>query len=71
MKTHTQCNLQMKSKNQVLETVAWIPSQFAAVGKFLRIRERDGWQVMGAGETLPSEYVLRHERDYRKAFASI
>lgn len=61
----------MKPNERVLETVAWIPSEFAVLGKILRIRDRDGWQVIGTGETLPSEYVLEHERDHRKAFGSI
>ena len=30
-------------------TVAWIPVQFASVGKYLMLEDKDGWQVMAVG----------------------
>jgi len=59
--TFTQCR--MKRGNT--QTTAWIPSEFAKAGKWLRIGKRDGWQVVSCGGTLPAEYVLEHERNYR------
>jgi hypothetical protein len=60
MQMHTQCRMQRGS----IYTIAWIPSKFAVVGKWLKLRGENGWHVLMAGHTLPSDYVRDHERDY-------
>jgi len=67
MNTHTQCRMQRGN----IHTIAWIPSIFAVVGKYLKLRGEDGWEVISAGHTLPSDYVRDHERDYKDAFPSL
>lgn len=64
--TYTQCRLQQRNVCQT----AWIPSEFAKVGKWVIISKNRhaverSWQVVGCGATLPAEYVLEHERNYR------
>lgn len=44
--------------------MAWIPESFAKVGKFLRVGDSDGWQVIHAHSRQSEEYLMRHERDY-------
>jgi len=60
MQTHTQCRMRRGD----VHTVAWIPSRFAVVGKYLKLRGENGWLVESAGHTLPTRYVVDHERDY-------
>lgn len=62
---YTQCRLRKLVDGGYLEQVAWIPTEFAVVGKSLKIREPlsdrtskmgdwvDGWVVMGRGATKP------------------
>lgn len=64
---YRQCEMQRRSHVQV----AWIPAKFAAVGKFVRLRDSDGWQVTRVGATASDGYVREHERDHRTAFASL
>jgi len=63
---YAQCRLQRGNTQKV----AWIPSVFAVRGKYLRIKDVNGWRVVGVGKFLPSKYVLnvlsnehRHHRD--------
>lgn len=64
--THTQVTMRRGSAN----TVSWIPSKFAIEGKFVKldneagVRE-DGWQVVSVGTTLPTEVVMKRERDFK------
>jgi hypothetical protein len=67
MRTHTQCRMQRKN----VHTIAWIPSEFAVVDKYLKLRGENGWQVKSSGHVLPSDYVRDHERDHVNAFASL
>lgn len=46
--------------------VAWIPSRFAKIGKFLRINDDNGWEVVSVDRTaMTEEYVMSHRDDYR------
>lgn len=65
---HVQCHL-IKGR---AHRHAWIPARAAIVGKVLSLKEADGtwtedWVVVEAAKAaaLPSEVVLKHERDYR------
>lgn len=57
---YKQCRLQRLKT----EMTSWIPSQFAVVGKYLRIKGQNGWRVISVGGTLSGKYLLKHERDY-------
>ena len=64
--TYTQCKLKQGNAQQT----AWIPTEFAKVGKFVILSKNRHafertWQVVSCGGTLPAEYVLEHERNYR------
>lgn len=51
-----------------LEKIAWIPIQFAEVGKIIDLNDEGwslGWTVQQTYTTLPTEYVREHERDYK------
>jgi hypothetical protein len=59
--TYTQCRL----RRGAVEQVAWIPSSFAVHGKYVRIRDVDGWRVTSVGAEQSAEYRREHERDFR------
>jgi hypothetical protein len=60
MQTYTQCRLRRGRTEQI----AWIPSEFAKKNRFLRIKDQNGWRVIGVGATKPAEYVITHARDH-------
>ena len=64
---YKQCTL----RRGTVQQVAWIPSKFAVVGKFLRVRDENGWQVTEVGGELDEKYVLAHRDDYREGLDSI
>ena len=51
--------------------VAWIPRDFARVGRFLELRGENGWEVMAAWSLKSAEYLSFNERDHRSDFPSI
>lgn len=57
---YTQCLLKRNGSYKV----AWIPSTFAKIGKYIKINELDGWQVIQMWSTHSEEMVLEYERDY-------
>lgn len=69
--TYTQCVLIQKNKEGELHTTSWIPSSFAKVGRVLRLKNdddvwEDGWVVAEAGTVKSADYVLDHERDFKR-----
>jgi hypothetical protein len=64
---YTQCDLRRDSVTQT----AWIPSKFAVIGQYIRIRRNSnsewegGWEVVAVYGQMSSDYVRGHERDYR------
>lgn len=52
-----QCVLRNKNRWQV----AWIPSEFARKGKYLKLREEDGWCVEMVGTY---QKVVQERRGY-------
>jgi len=60
--TYTQCQLVRESKIDV----AWIPSKFAEVGKYLEISGQDGWLVTAVGSIKPAQAVRDFEREHLK-----
>lgn len=57
-----QCTLE---KNNIKQT-AWIPEEFAHIGKILKIKEDNGWKVLSVGsQRLTQDYVSEREQDYK------
>jgi hypothetical protein len=62
---YRQCKLERFEFPAATQQVAWIPEQFAVAGKYVMIREENGWKVMEVSSHRQSEdYVLAHERDH-------
>jgi len=59
---YRQCELRLGTAIDV----AWIPSQFAVKGKFLKVKGVNGWQVTSIGAILPEDIVLFNERDHTR-----
>lgn len=61
MTYYRQCALVKGTTQQV----AWLPEEFAVVGKYVILKEDDGWQVNHVSNHRQSEeYVQAHERDH-------
>ena len=61
MAFYRQCTL----KKGTASAVAWIPEEFATNGRYLRVHDDDGWQVVEVSAVRQSgEYLQDHERDH-------
>jgi len=58
---YCQCTL----KKGDIEDVVWIPEKYAKEGKWLKIAEENGWQVIKTGTPMSEDYVFGHERDFK------
>lgn len=58
---YVQCRLQRGNTF----TTAWIPSVFAKVGQYLRIKSVDGWKVVGVGKYLNHKVLFPMSSEYR------
>lgn len=56
---------QCKLKKGDTISVAWIPEKFAKRGKWLKIKDEDGWQVIDIYGRAREDYVLTHSQDYK------
>lgn len=62
---YRQCKLEWQEFPVMTQQVAWIPEEFAVVGKILKIKDEDGWRVTEVGSHRQSEdYIQDHERDF-------
>ena len=63
---YTQCQLNKKDRFDI----AWIPSKFALIGKFIKIKIDDiwdnGWKVVNTYSSNTENHILEHEMEYRK-----
>jgi hypothetical protein len=63
--THTQCELRRGNFTQV----AWIPSEYATVGKYLKLKYNgtwnDGWKVEQLGSFQDSDFTRERSQDYK------
>lgn len=73
IKYYQQCELERKEKESTIHTVAYIPEEFAAVGKVVKIKDKendtwqDGWKVtFSSSEKVEASIVETRERDYTK-----
>ena len=64
--TLTQCRLSRHTGQGDRQTVGWIESCYARVGNMLEDEDRDIWEVVDIYATQPTEYIVKHERDYVK-----
>jgi hypothetical protein len=67
MTFYRQCHL---SKGTTKEVV-WIPEKFAKTGKYLLIKDSDGWRVDAAYGRRSEDYLLAQERYHLNAFPSL
>ena len=61
---YSQCRLEKKVGEKYVVTFTWIPKQFAQIGKFLKLKDDDGWQVTHIWETQTESQVKARERLY-------
>jgi len=58
------------NENSLVCTTAWIPEEYAVVGKLVKIKDNDawsdGWAVRQTWTTKSKEWVEQHQRDYLK-----
>lgn len=60
---YRQCALQKGDSHHM----AWIPEQFAVVGKFIKIKEDDGWEVKFVSDgTRTAEEANQASQLYKK-----
>jgi len=59
---YNQCRL----TNGKMRQTAWIPHQFAVVGKTLKIEGFDGWKVEEVWTVMEEEDLFQYERDHLK-----
>ena len=56
---------QCKMTKGTLCQTAWIPSKFAVVGKYLRIKDDDGWKVEEVSTVeMPEVTIMARSRDH-------
>ena len=60
-KYHCQCKLKKGDTYQV----SWIPEKYAKVGKYLKLKDDDGWEVIEVGTKKNSKEVQKRSVDYR------
>ena len=58
---HYQCVLRKGDKHQI----SWIPEKYAKLGKFLKLKEDDGWEVIGVGSIMDSKKVQERTADHK------
>lgn len=51
---YKQCTLQ---KGNTIQT-SWIPEEFAKSGKYIRLKDDDGWKVIGVGFRASEQQVF-------------
>ena len=60
---YVQCNLQKGFE----EITSWIPKKFAKKGRYLKIKDNDGWLVKSVGAVeMEEESVRDRSQDYKK-----
>ena len=64
---YRQCFLRRGTAQQV----AWIPEELAVHGKFVRIKDEDGWKVICVWQRASNEWLTPDGRDLRRELPSI
>lgn len=59
---YRQCELQKVNR----KTTSWIPEKFSTVGKYLRLKDSDGWKVIKVSQQRFEEnYVVERSQDFK------
>ena len=58
---HRQCKLKKGDTYQV----TWIPEKYAKIGKYLQLKDDDGWQVVEIYSKKDSKEVPKRSDDYK------
>ena len=45
---------------------SWVPEKFAKQGKYLKLKEDDGWKVVEVYAKLPEEQIKNYSHDYKR-----
>ena len=61
MKNHCQCRLRKAFSYQTV----WIPDKYAKIGNFVKLKEDDGWEVVGVYTKKDSKEVQKRSMDYK------
>jgi hypothetical protein len=60
--TYRQCHL----RRATTSTTAWLPSEYAVVGKVLRLKGEDGWVVESVSDvSVDHETAMDRSREWR------
>lgn len=62
----TQCKLASDKTENSIYTIGWIESCYAQIGNILEDEDGEIWHVVGKYQTVDTQYVIDHERDYTK-----
>ena len=60
-KFHVQCKLQKGT----LVQYSWIPEKFAKVGKYIKLKNDNGWKVIETYSRELSKFVSERQMDYK------
>jgi len=58
---HRQCKL----KKGNIYQVSWIPEKYSKIGKYLKLKNDDGWQVIKVNSIMDSKEVSKRSIDYK------
>ena len=50
---------------QITEGYSWLPEKFAKVGKYVKLKDDDGWKVVEVFSIMDSKKVQERSIDYR------
>jgi len=62
---HCQCKLRKREKDQTTWITTWIPEKYAKIGKFIKLKNDNGWEVIEIGDKKDSREVQERSMDYR------
>lgn len=64
---YRQCIMTKSSGQSILQVTSWIPEQFAKIGKYLKLKDDDGWKVISVGSVVYDEQTVNERsQDYKK-----
>ena len=57
---------QCKLRKGSIEDISWIPEKYAEKGKFLRIKDDNGWEVIEVFSFMDEKELIPRSQDYKK-----
>lgn len=57
-KFYRQCRMIKQTESGRQDQVAWIPEKFAQKGKYVKLKDDNGWQVMSVGDTKHTQAAM-------------